>query len=141
MAGFGAPNDTSSIQFAHQHNGYESWTNLPGELMRMVSLIRDTGAGGVVFISGDVHWGEVSRLPVPGSYPLYDVTSSGLTETWPTIEENRNRVGDPVRENNVGMIAIDWSAPDPELHLQIIDVSGALRVSHRVRLGELQPPR
>ena len=32
----------SSSQFSHQHNGYESWTNLPGEVYRMVDLIKET---------------------------------------------------------------------------------------------------
>ncbi len=26
----------TSIQFAHQHNGWESWTNLPSEIYKMV---------------------------------------------------------------------------------------------------------
>ena len=35
------------------------------------------------FLSGDVHFGEmnVARCPAVG-YPLYDVTSSGLTHSW-----------------------------------------------------------
>jgi hypothetical protein len=37
------------------------------------------------------------------------------------------------------MIEIDWSSEDPELHLQLIDVEGTQRVSHRVRLSQLQP--
>lgn len=128
----------SSIQFSHQHNGYESWTNLPRELVKMTEVIKETGAQGVVFISGDVHWGELSKLPVPGSYPLYDVTSSGLTETWPSVEENQNRIGDVVRENNFGMIEIDWSLADPELNLQLVDIKGKVRASHRVKLSELK---
>jgi alkaline phosphatase D len=131
----------SSIQFSHQHNGWESWTNLPQELLKMTDVIKEANANGVVFISGDVHWGELSKLPVPDLYPLYDVTSSGLTETWPTVDENQNRVGEVVRENNFGMIEIDWNAEDPEVHLQLIDVTGKQRVSHRVRLSELQPKK
>jgi alkaline phosphatase D len=128
----------SSIQFSHQHNGWESWTNLPQELVKMTEVIKDTQANGVVFISGDVHWGELSKLPVPGLYPLYDVTSSGLTETWPSVEENQNRVGEIVRENNFGMIEIDWNAKDPEIHMQLFDITGKQRVSHRVQLSELR---
>lgn len=128
----------SSIQFSHQHNGWESWTNLPQELVKMTEVIKETQANGVVFISGDVHWGELSKLPVPGLYPLYDVTSSGLTETWPSVEENQNRVGEIVRENNFGMIEIDWNAKDPEIHMQLFDITGKQRVSHRVQLSELR---
>ena len=45
----------SSIQFSHEYNGWESWTNFPRELLKMVDLIKSTKANGVVFISGDVH--------------------------------------------------------------------------------------
>jgi len=45
----------SSNQFAHEYNGWESWTNLPHEQKKMLDLIKSTKANGVVFISGDVH--------------------------------------------------------------------------------------
>lgn len=35
---------------------------------------------GVFFISGDVHFGEITRYDCAVEYPLYDVTSSGLTQ-------------------------------------------------------------
>lgn len=34
----------------------------------------------MIFISGDVHFGEITRLDCATSYPLYDITSSGLTQ-------------------------------------------------------------
>ncbi|MDZ4688815.1 MAG: alkaline phosphatase D family protein, partial [Planctomycetaceae bacterium] len=45
----------SSIQFGHEYNGFESWTNLPREQTKMIELITSTRANGVVFLSGDVH--------------------------------------------------------------------------------------
>jgi alkaline phosphatase D len=128
----------TSIQFGHEYNGWESWTNLPAEQQRMIDLIRDTQANGVLFISGDVHWAEISRRDVEGLYPLYDVTASGLTEEWHNVEPNRFRVGDAVRENHFGEISIDWSDDDPRLTLRIIDVPGHVRLSHELRLSALQ---
>jgi alkaline phosphatase D len=127
----------SSIQFGHEYNGWESWTNLPQEQQRMVRLIRDTAAGGVIFISGDVHWGEISRRDFDGLYPLYDVTASGLTEEWYNVEPNRYRVGEAVRDNHFGMIEIDWNAADPLIELKIVDRSGRPRVRQQLRLSEL----
>jgi alkaline phosphatase D len=129
----------TSIQFSHEYNGWESWTNVPHERQRMVELIRATGAEGVLFVSGDVHWGEISREDVPGLYPLWDVTSSGLTETWPSVEPNRNRVGDVVRENNFGEIEIDWTGTEPRVALRLFDVGGTLR--NEVRLEKRQLSR
>lgn len=125
----------SSNQFAHAYNGWESWTNVPVERQRMIDLIRDTKAEGVVFISGDVHWGELSKQELPSGYPLYDVTSSGITETWDVIEPNANRIGDAVPQNNVGLITIDFATQT--LTLSLVDASGQAQAQHRVSLGDL----
>jgi alkaline phosphatase D len=71
-------------------------------------------------------------------YPLYDVTSSGLTETWPSIEPSKYRVGEAVRENNFGLIEIDWKPADPVITLELNDVQGTTRVKKEVKLSELQ---
>ncbi len=128
----------SSNQFSHTYNGWESWTNVPRERDRMIELIRTTRANGVVFISGDVHWGELSRQEVDGGYPLYDLTSSGITQTWPSTEPNDNRVGEVIRENNVGFLAIDWDAAEPTLTFSLVNVEGKTVLEHQVGLAELQ---
>ena len=126
----------SSNQFAHEYNGWESWTNIPHEQKRMLDLIQKTKANGVVFISGDVHWGEVSKMEVEGLYPIYDVTSSGITQDWDSVEPNKNRVGEVIRDNNVGLIQINWEE-EPELTFTIFDVTMQERVKHSVKLSQL----
>ena len=128
----------TSIQFSHEYNGWESWTNLPAQRQKMIELIRDTRANGVIFISGDVHWGEISRLPVQGAYPLYDVTSSGLTEEWEKVEPNRNRVGPVIQANHFGMIEVDWSKADPEIVLGLHAIGGKEKNRRTLRLSDLQ---
>ena len=130
----------SSIQFGHQYNGWESWTNLPLQQQKMVQTIRDAKANGVVFISGDVHWGEISKREFEDTYPLYDVTASGLTMDWHNTEPNKFRVGEVWRKNHFGMIEVDWSADDPKVTMQIIDVDGAVQNTHSVSLSDLQFP-
>ena len=130
----------SSIQFGHTYNGYESWNNRPHEKDRMQRLIRDTGATGVLFLSGDVHWGELSRMePDIVDYPLYDVTSSGLNQIWDSTEYNANRVGSVVDEEHFGMLDIDWSAADPTLRLQLLTLTGQRAVDVSLRLSDLSP--
>lgn len=118
----------SSNQFAHEYNGWESWTNVPHERQRMLDLIQNTKAGNVVFLSGDVHWGEISVLHPPGMDPIYDITSSGITQTWPNTEPNENRIGEPVRENNFGWIEIDWNYQPPLMTFRLYDVKKTVRV-------------
>lgn len=130
----------SSIQFAHEYNGWESWTNFPGELLKMVDLIARTKAQGVVFISGDVHWGELSILKPPDLYPLHDLTASGLNRDWETLEPNRNRYGQACMDFHFGMIEIQWSQ-EPTVVLRIHDMTGRARVKKSVRLRELTLPQ
>jgi alkaline phosphatase D len=128
----------TSIQFGHEYNGWESWTNFPTEVEKMVGLIRETKANGVVFLSGDVHWGELSALKAPGCYPLHDLTASGINEEWDILEPNRNRIGQACMDHHFGFIEINWNAADPTVALHIKDVTGRARVKHTVRLSTLR---
>lgn len=128
----------SSTQFSIEFNGYEAWANFPHEQQRMLNLIKETKANGVLFLSGDVHYAELSKLQYPGLYPIYDLTSSGLSSTWDFATPNRNRIKGPVMENHFGMVTIDWQKADPLIQLEIKDVPGKQRILHQLKLSELQ---
>lgn len=128
----------SSTQFSITHNGYEAWANFPHEQKRFVDLLKKTNANGVFFISGDVHYAELSKLKVDGGYPLYDVTSSGITSTWEFATPNDNRIDGPVMENNYGLVTIDWSKEDPEITFQIFDKAKKKRIEKTVKLSDLK---
>ena len=49
---------------------------------RLISFIQRHKINGVLIISGDTHWGEVSKIEPKNAYPLWEVTSSGLSEKW-----------------------------------------------------------
>ncbi len=127
----------TSIQFAHEYNGWESWTNFPMELMKMVDLIKSTRANGIVFISGAVHWGELSVLKAPNCYPLHDLTASGLNRDWENVEPNGNRFGAACQDFHFGMLDINWSG-NVSVQFRIHDTTGRARVRKTVRLNELQ---
>jgi alkaline phosphatase D len=142
----------SSVQVIADQHGSEKWGNFPKERERLLSLIHDSKAEGVVLISGDRHLAEISRtnfgtIPSSGYYPLYDVTSSSLNQPsgnftttgarWKN-EVNRYRVGLEYFETNFGMITIDWTQADPLLRLQVRDEKGNVVLQQRVRLSELQ---
>ena len=128
----------SSNQFAHEYNGWESWTNVPHERQKMLRLIETTKAEGVVFISGDVHWGELSKLAATANrYPIYDLTSSGLTQNWDSTEPNRNRLGSVVRKNNFGIIEITTAAKTL-LDFKLINKHNEIALHHRVPLNDLK---
>jgi len=127
----------SSTQFGITHNGYEAWANFPHEQKRFLELIKKTKANGVIFISGDVHYAEISKLQEPGLYPIYDVTASGITSTWKFATPNDNRIDGAIMENHFGLLRIDWEKKDPEITMQIIDVEGKTRINRSIVLSEL----
>lgn len=127
----------SSTQFATQYNGYEAWANMPHEQKRMLELIKSTQAKGVFFISGDVHYSELSKMDNPGAYPIYDLTCSGLTEEWKFSTINKYRIGNPVMENHFGIINIDWKTTIPTIRLEVWDLHDQLRIQQVIPLNEL----
>lgn len=118
---------------------FEKWADFPAARQRLLDLIAKTRPRGAVLISGDRHLGEISRLNDSKlGYPLYDVTSSGLTHHvasgWRNFfydfkkEPNRYRVGDNFLGCNFGMIEVDWGVSPPKVKLQIRDGENAVRV-------------
>ncbi|WKD49533.1 alkaline phosphatase D family protein [Microbulbifer spongiae] len=129
----------SSIQFLADFTGWEAWANYPADKNRMLSLIKKTQANGIIFVSGDTHWAELSRQTEGVPYPLYDLTSSGLTNTWSQVSPNQHRKDDAYfAERNFGQITIDWQGSDTEITLQICDINGDAKIAHTVALSELQ---
>jgi alkaline phosphatase D len=127
----------SGSQFGIEFNGYEAWANFPHEQQRMLELIKNTKTTGVIYLTGDVHYAEISKLIVPGLYPLYDITSSGITSTWSFATPNKNRIEGPVMDNHFGLLTVEWSA-DPSIKMEIIDKSRNCRIEHTIRLSELK---
>ncbi len=131
----------SSTQFGITWNGYEAWANFPGEQKKMLDLIRQTQAEGVLFLSGDVHYAELSKLEAEGLYPIYDFTSSGITSTWEFATPNDHRVAGPIMENHFGWLEIDWAEADPRILMEVWDVENQVRVHQEIRLSDLQFPQ
>jgi alkaline phosphatase D len=117
----------SSTQFGHSYNGYESWNNFPSEKNRMFQLIQETKANGVLFISGDVHYAELSEAKMAGIYPIYDLTASGISQTWHFATPNTNRINEPVMENHFGLLQIDCRRKT--VGLSIIDGTNSVRIN------------
>jgi alkaline phosphatase D len=128
----------SSLQVAADFPGWEAWANYPRDRDRLIDAIRRYRANGLFCISGDTHWAELSLLDLNVPYPLWDLTSSGLTETWPVLPPNPNRVGAAWRERNFGLIDLDWRAGHAVVELRALDESGATRLQHRLDTRDLR---
>ena len=127
----------SSTQFSRTHVGYEAWANMPYEKEKMKNLIKDTRANGVVFISGDIHLAELSKQDNDGAYPIYDMTSSGITQLEDSNPTNGNRIGQMYKSYNYGKLEFDWSSPDPEIILKAKNIYGNSVIEKRISLSEI----
>jgi alkaline phosphatase D len=128
----------SSTQIVPEDHRYEKWTNFPKARARLFDLLAATRAPGVMVLSGDRHMAEISCTDArPLRYPLWEITSSGLTHAWKKGREpNRHRVGQQLTALNFGLVEVDWEN-DGVIHASVIDLSGERRLSERIELASL----
>lgn len=128
----------TSIPFLQEGTGWETWSNFPAEQARLLTLINDTHANGLLFLTGDTHRAQFSKRTQGVPYPLWEVNSSGLTENvdWPAPDSSR--LGGYYTEDNYGLLRIDWREADPEITMEIRDVDNDLVLQNTIRLSELQ---
>lgn len=126
----------SGTQFGIEWNGYEAWANFPHEQQKMLDLIKKNKANGVIFLTGDVHYSEISKVETD-FYPIYDFTSSGLSSAWYFATPNKNRIEGPVMDNHFGLITIDWLTTHPQIKMETWDIRDNQRMELTVGLDEI----
>jgi alkaline phosphatase D len=133
----------SGIQVIASEHPYEKWADFPASRARLFDLVSKSGARNVIFLSGDRHLGEISRLTDPRMpLPLYDITSSGMTHHAKdnffhsfTHETNRFRCSSNFVDLNFGLIQFHWDAVPPTATLQIRDAGNAVRIEQQLTLA------
>jgi alkaline phosphatase D len=128
----------SSLQVLADFPGWEAWVNYARDHERLIETMRKTRASGVVFLSGDTHYGEITRLDRNVPYPLWDITSSGITEVWPVTPPNALRVGPVVREPNFGLLTLAWAGGRTTLTAEVRDGAGRPKLSQTLALSALR---
>ncbi|KAJ6773321.1 CALCINEURIN-LIKE METALLO-PHOSPHOESTERASE SUPERFAMILY PROTEIN [Salix purpurea] len=117
----------------------ESWGRFPKERNRLFKLIADTKREGVFFISGDVHFGEISRYDCSIGYP-FDSEICGMADTNDNESDQQKcrfrscTYGQP----NFGAIEIVWSTTPVTLKLEVRDIKGYPVTGVKFPLVELQ---
>jgi alkaline phosphatase D len=118
----------------------DEWGCFPSERQRLFDLIQTTKARGVLLLTGNVHFAEISKVETK-VYPLFEFTSSGLThinELYASAD-NEYRVAGPLVELNFGLVEIDWSAkPSTLITLNAVAFDGSTAFSHRISINQLQ---
>ncbi|MEP3653936.1 MAG: alkaline phosphatase D family protein [Litorimonas sp.] len=109
----------SSIQVHADGHGWEAWRTMPAEREKLYNLIDESGAEGVVILSGDRHAGSIYLRDDVVDYPLYEVTASSLNlpaSDWRAQSGETGMEAGPYRvhpmqfEVNYGLVDVDWDA-------------------------------
>ncbi|MGB0404110.1 MAG: alkaline phosphatase D family protein [Salibacteraceae bacterium] len=99
-------------QFLNSAKTYENHSRYPKERDYILKRIADENIKGVVFLNGDRHHGEISKLTLQNKIDVYDITSSPLT----------SRAHKKVKEYNEYRVE---GSLITERHFTVIDVTGA----------------
>lgn len=102
----------SGIQVLSSEHKYEKWANFPADRKWLLDFIAEAQVPGVLFLTGDRHIHEISILEDERlSYPLIDITSSGLTHSWEKFkgEPNRYRLNSVYTGKGFGLLEFDWN--------------------------------
>jgi len=120
---------------------YENYAAYPVERRKLIEKITAAKIPGVIFLSGDRHHAELSKLERPGTYPLYDLTTSPLTAGvhGPGKEPNTLRVdGTLFNGHNFALIKITGTAKERMMKINLIDNQGKLVWEKELKASELK---
>lgn len=115
----------SGIQVIPNQHRWEKWSNFPKSRGRLFKTVTKANAP-LVFLSGDRHLSEVSKIEIPEyKYPIYEFTSSSLTSpSGIEKEENQYMVKDKIYETNFAVLSIQWESKSPVLNLNYYGKKG-----------------
>ncbi len=108
---------------------FENYSTYEEERNWLLETIDKEKIEGVIFLSGDRHFSELSQLQRPGAYPLYDWTVSPLTSgaagKTAQQENNLNRVqGSLFTEQAFGILGFSGKEKTRSLSLELFNKKG-----------------
>ena len=123
---------------------FENYENYKSEKDFLLSEILANQIKGVVFISGDRHFTELSTLKRPNTYPLYDWTVSPLTSGHGNVERitqepNTNRVpGSLFAQHAFGTLSFSGEKETRQMKMSLFDKDGVELWNKTILKSELE---
>lgn len=107
----------------------ETYSGLaPEERKEIIDHIDENGVEGVVFLTGDRHFSELSKIKTASGIEIWDYTNSPLTSGafgGGCNENNQNRVsGTCYTDRNYGIIEVKGNKQNRQLVLKCMDKNG-----------------
>lgn len=113
------------LNTAEMHENYIN--NHASERAHLLKRIEEENIKGVIFLTGDRHHTELSRMINDKGNVVYDLTVSPLTSGFSTqvTEENKLRVENTmVNQRNFGLLEFTGPKKERKLTVRILDVNG-----------------
>jgi len=123
--------------------GAEGNARYAKERAEIIDFIRHHQIPGVIILSGDVHYTELTRRDDLLDYPLYELTSSPLSSgahSRPLGDDPHRIEGTAVQTQNYCQIAITGPADDRVITITAHDTAGTVIWTHTIRANELRIP-
>jgi len=113
-------------QFLSDAVEYENYATYGEERQRIIDRIGAEGITGVVFLTGDRHFTELTRLELPDGNVLHDLTVSALTShTYSPSGKNTLSVpGTVVTERNFATLSFSGPRGQRQMTIVVRDVDG-----------------
>ena len=129
-------------QVLNSEKVFENYINWEEEHTKLLNLIEKEKIEGVIFLSGDRHFSEVSKMPRFNAYPLYDFTVSPLTSGFCDIcidENNKHRIKESaVFQRNFAIFSIYSSGKDRVLDYTIFNNKGESLWNYKINANDLK---
>lgn len=116
-------------QFISDADVYENHATYPKERKMLLEYFEKEGLKNIIFLSGDRHKTELSKLKLENGNTIYDFTSSPLaSKAFESENEgNNNQVkGTHVATQNFGTISVSGDYQNRKLTLKTFDATGKL---------------
>lgn len=115
-------------QFLSTANEYENHATVPEERQMIIDRIQTSGITGVIFLTGDRHFTELTELVLPDSTVIRDLTVSALTSgTYAPSGKNTLSVpGTAVSEHNFAVLTFSGPKDRRTMRIEVRDTGGEL---------------
>ena len=135
-------------QLFNRANRFEGWPRYATEQQEFLRWLADQKVDGLLFASGDRHFGELLRVTRDGGdYPLYEFTSSPLTSRPFDIRDPAERnnadavTGTFFARRQFGLIRVTGPSNARHIAFESHDSAGVLLWHHEIEASELRSSR
>lgn len=117
-------------QFLNNSGVGETYFNdgFANERQQIIDFIHNQNIKNVIFISGDKHFSELSKLEEPGEEVIYDLTISPFTagvNTFGAEENNTLRIqGSMLTDRNFGIVNVHGPLEERKFTIKVFDTEG-----------------